>query len=399
MGITMADQSGAPVYRQTRFYLRTSLVNGRPSWVRTQPDASLWGAEQSLATPYFLYHFRQRDAAVVRAVAPTMDALYTTLWRNLGLPLSPIPRRLLINVSIEQPPGQATLAFEIRRPAATSAPTLNLMPGDPPTEPAEMPSVTVPSPALYLAPVALSDADLLAQSIALPLITHGLAQARQLYRIDAAWQPLMDGLYLWQVWDGDLPLSAWREAIVQWQYSELPTAKAAQTLPLPQRYQELCTAHKLWLHSPAQIYIPLVCAGAEREEGNWHMWRAGAPLTSLAQLDVPSPMPWGGGASSLVALPSYTNHPGQTVALATLIDYAVQTYGRESLPGLLAALGDADSWETLVPAVYGVSTAEFEVGWQDYLVSRYGIPIPLDAQTKLQVRSFPVSSKSWPESR
>ncbi len=44
------------------------------------------------------------------------------------------------------------------------------------------------------------------------------------------------------------------------------------------------------------------------------------------------------------------------------IDYAVAIHGRARLPLLVAALGHYDRWETLVPAVYGVSAAEFEGG-------------------------------------
>jgi hypothetical protein len=57
------------------------------------------------------------------------------------------------------------------------------------------------------------------------------------------------------------------------------------------------------------------------------------------------------------------------VALATLIEYAVATYGHERLPGLVAGLGQSESWGTLIPAVYGVSSAEFEAGWQAYLAA------------------------------
>lgn len=105
------------------------------------------------------------------------------------------------------------------------------------------------------------------------------------------------------------------------------------------------------------------------------MWRTSAPLITLAQLAVPSPKSWGGGASWLVGPPFYTNHPGQTVVLATLVEYAVHTYGRESLPGLLAALGDADRWETLIPVVFGVSATAFEADWQSYLAGQYGVPL------------------------
>jgi hypothetical protein len=58
-----------------------------------------------------------------------------------------------------------------------------------------------------------------------------------------------------------------------------------------------------------------------------------------------------------------------------LIDYAVTTYGREQLPMLVAGLGHYDRWETLIPAVYGVSAAEFEAGWQAYLLAHYGVPL------------------------
>ena len=63
---------------------------------------------------------------------------------------------------------------------------------------------------------------------------------------------------------------------------------------------------------------------------------------------------------------------GQSIALATLIDYAVITYGREHLPVLVASLSRYESWETLLPSVYGVSATEFEAGWQHYLGTRYG---------------------------
>lgn len=71
---------------------------------------------------------------------------------------------------------------------------------------------------------------------------------------------------------------------------------------------------------------------------------------------------------------SYAPHPGHTVALATLIEYAVITYGRERLPMLVAGLSQHAGWETLVPAVFNVSAAEFEAGWQAHLATSYGVP-------------------------
>jgi hypothetical protein len=37
-------------------------------------------------------------------------------------------------------------------------------------------------------------------------------------------------------------------------------------------------------------------------------------------------------------------------------------------------MGQSDSWDTLIPAVYSVSPAEFEAGWQTYLTAHYGVP-------------------------
>ncbi|MCE7989351.1 MAG: hypothetical protein DYG89_49995 [Caldilinea sp. CFX5] len=102
--VVMLDERGAPRYRQTRFYQHLSS-----GWQIMPPAATLWGEERTLTTPYFVYHFRQRDAAVVAAVAPQIDALYTSMWRNFGLPLDPMPERLVIDVRVTQPPGQATV--------------------------------------------------------------------------------------------------------------------------------------------------------------------------------------------------------------------------------------------------------------------------------------------------
>jgi hypothetical protein len=41
---------------------------------------------------------------------------------------------------------------------------------------------------------------------------------------------------------------------------------------------------------------------------------------------------------------------------------------------LVAGLGQYESWDTLLSAVYGVSAAEFEADWQAYLATRYGVP-------------------------
>lgn len=44
---------------------------------------------------------------------------------------------------------------------------------------------------------------------------------------------------------------------------------------------------------------------------------------------------------------------------------------RTALARWIAALGDHGDWESLVPAVFGVSAAGFEAGWQAYLADHY----------------------------
>lgn len=337
--VVLYTDHGAAAYRQTRFYRRTA-----GGWQPTVPDATLWGPERSLATPYFIYHFRQTDAPAVIAVAPQMDALYATMRRNFGLPIKPTPEKLLIEVSVTHPPGRATPWWLVRD------------------------RLIVPSPAVYWAPTELSDSELLAQSLALPLLAQVLAQADEQHHIGLTWQPLIGGLYLWQVWELDLPLAVWREEVVHWLYVDLPAAAPGATVVVPKRYQALCDAHKLWMSSPVQIEIPLLCLDWEWERLFFASRRPRGLFTRLDQL-----------AASVHDFDLAEAKPprGRSVALATLIEYTVAAYGRERLPALVAGLGQYDSWDTLIPAIYGVSPADFEAGWQAYLAAHYGVSLDI----------------------
>ncbi|HMN28184.1 MAG TPA: hypothetical protein PKE45_08520 [Caldilineaceae bacterium] len=359
MNVDAPALASAPARQEIRFYRRTDA-----GWLRTEPDAALWGAERGLETPYFIYYFRQNDAQAIVAVAPQIDALYTTLRRNFGLPVSPagLPGsfaddKLVIEVSVSQSPG--TIRFQPHHYAERF-----VWPD----------RWVVASPAVYLAPVELTDADLLMQSLALPLLTDGLRQASQRYAIGAAWQPLLEGLSLWQEWELNLPLSAWHDEVVRWQYTEWPPTRPGQRVVLPEHYSDLCARTKLWLSSPLEMNLPLVCAAQRWEYQYLAPWSVTDPLTRLDQL----------AASDSFVRPS-PRQPGETVALATLIEYAVATYGRERLPALVVSLGQYDRWETLIPAVYGVSAAEFEAGWQAYLAAHYGVA-PLLSQQATQAQ-------------
>ena len=57
----------------------------------------------------------------------------------------------------------------------------------------------------------------------------------------------------------------------------------------------------------------------------------------------------------------------------SVIEYALNRYGRTRLADLVMALNDYGSWVGLVPHLYDESAAEFETGWNQYLAERYGV--------------------------
>jgi hypothetical protein len=335
----LIGQRGAPLHRQTRFYHYTP-----DGWRQTTPEAALWGPERRLETPSFVFHFRQRDAAVVTAAAPQIEAIYHTMRQNFGLESMPDAQKLVIQVSVTQSPPLMQRWF--------AAPQ----------------QIIIPSPAFYLAPIKLKDTEVLIQALALPLIEYVSLQARKDHLIPTEWLTLESALRLWQMWDLELPLSAWRVEIVQWIYSDQPTNPPRQAGVLPPRYRELCADHRIWLLSPLQINVPLFCTDQDQDRGFFFWLEAFDPPMRLTQLAVPLDL--------VTALSGDIPSPGlpdQAVVLATLIEYAIATYGREHLPVLVASLDQYDSWATLLPAVFGVSAAEFEAGWQEYLATQYGV--------------------------
>lgn len=65
--------------------------------------------------------------------------------------------------------------------------------------------------------------------------------------------------------------------------------------------------------------------------------------------------------------PSLTAH----ATASPLIEYILETHGYAVVPALLDAFEDHESWETLAPAVFGISAGEFEEDWHAYLGQAY----------------------------
>lgn len=61
-------------------------------------------------------------------------------------------------------------------------------------------------------------------------------------------------------------------------------------------------------------------------------------------------------------------------ALATaepLVEFILATYGYAEVPALLDAFATHESWETLIPSVFGISAGEFQKNWHAYLRQTY----------------------------
>ena len=53
----------------------------------------------------------------------------------------------------------------------------------------------------------------------------------------------------------------------------------------------------------------------------------------------------------------------QAAGAEQLIEFIAVTYGLDSVPKLLQGFAKYDDWETLAPAVLGVSAGELEAAW------------------------------------
>jgi hypothetical protein len=315
--------------------------------VRTAPDAELWGAPHRLETRFFVFYFRQHDAPAVKSVAQQVDALYARMRGNLGLAALPLTEKAQLMIDPMQPPGEIESYLRYQR------------------------RLVVPSPALYLAPVELTDEEILTQGLTLALLESLLREANYVYNMHEAWQPLLGGWRLWQLWDANLSLGHWRTEVVKWLFVDLRMGAAHyHSTALPDHYSQLCAIHALWMVQPMEIGIPTWCQ--RMWNGHWYAppGLLQNPPVTLAALHVPAK---DYNYSALNSQSDNAYHPGSTVALATLIEYIVATWGHDHLPRFLAGLARYDSWETLVPAVFGISASEFEAGWQGHLARHYGV--------------------------
>lgn len=183
----------------------------------------------------------------------------------------------------------------------------------------------IPAPTLWSAPVDLSDAAILTELVIDALSDQLIQETRRQIKPKRQWLPMTAGVERWlsQYWGG----------------SRLPS----------QHNFEETEELRGWLAH----YRPLRLAD----------------LTAMPdQPSVPGDDFW--LPLGFTTREEYEAAQRVRVRVAqSVIAYAVTAYGHERLPLLLKAFGVHDTWETLIPAVFGVPVGQFEIGWQAYLHS------------------------------
>jgi hypothetical protein len=176
------------------------------------------------------------------------------------------------------------------------------------------------SPALLPLSAQISEGDALIQLVAGLLVNRDLDDALVASPPRCHWRNLVRGLHLWWLWEHD----------------RLPSqARYAMRSRLAYQIAHGAPPSLTWLDAG---HTPCSTGPIMREQ------------VAHATRDVAG------------------SHTADGVAPA-LVEYAMYAYGRDRIPALIEGMNRYDSWEELIPAVYGVSAADFEAGWQEWLTA------------------------------
>lgn len=321
---TQTDAQGQPyVVRQHQFYRPTQA-----GWERVPPDAELLGPRQTLTRGQLTFHYHAIDATAVETVAAPLNAAYVDLRRDYGLTAAPHPVTVDLTAA-EQPYRDGCFWHE---------------------------RLCVASPALTPLPSFVAESEALSLWTLRALAAHARGEALQDPPLRPGWQFTSSGLTALQVRRHSERLAAWHGDLARWLYGIEGRTPPPDADQLAQELVELCRTHQVTAY-------PSFFAGITHT----HLCTR-PPIWDLKRLlRIPAPqrldalhMP---DVDLTGAAPSWL----QELAFGTLLDYVTATYGREGIAGLIEGFRQYDTWHALVPAVFGVSAAEFEQGWQAYL--------------------------------
>jgi hypothetical protein len=275
--------------------------------------------------------------------------VYEKLRHDLGAPITVATEKITVEFVTDKPPEGYRFSFAKR-------------------------TITLPSPVILSVPVEITAATVLYEPVVYPLAKLAVLETIDQYSLDWKvvvwlWRSLIDALPLWAVWENAGPLAAQRADVVRWLYQNAIANERDTLKAVPDSYLGLCCSYRIWRLSPELMFIPLTCTPVD--ENQQLTPRCPSMPIRIAELCC-----WLIKPDALSSINPEAESVGGVVAMETIIEYVVATYGRESLPHLIAALGDHSSWNSLIPAVFDISADEFEAGWQSYLAHRYDTSPP-----------------------
>jgi hypothetical protein len=332
--VNYPEEGAMRAYREMRFFEKSA-----DQWRRIDPVPTLLGPQKTLRIAHFVIHFAAVDANIVYATAPNLERLYAKFAGDFGLPVL-----------------DATSPYSVELATTGAHPSFNRV--------VSGRSIVVTSPSLLSSPVEISEEELLYQSLIYPLASQVVDEIVESY--DAEWQSrfsrrtqLPRALALWELWGEQGALADGRVEVVQWLFRD--AQEGAQGPLLPDHYERLCRTFHIWGMLPWDVSIPLACTASDKQRFVDTVHFSTLPESVQAQL-------YRGQEKGLFA--GVFDDIGQC---ETLIEYVAANYGREKLPLFIAALGEHDSTESLIPALFGVAPAEFQAGWHAYVEQRYHV--------------------------
>jgi hypothetical protein len=319
-----SDPNGA-IYTMRR---RTFYRESEDGWARIEPDQAILGSLQQYETAFFTFVHYNIDAASVQAVSADLDALYASVRQDYGLPTAGVHMTILLS---NDWPREAD---GCRKPN----------------------QLGIQSPALALLPPELSESDALHLWLLTALVYHARDQAIRVGQFHYNWSYAAAILPHMQIRQHSAPLSAWYSEFTEWLYSVDKRTPKPDEETLKQELAELCTRDEFVSRERLVILLASIgqCSIASVHDMRYlAMHKPPDQLSQFFLLD-----------AEMMITEHYWMH---TLAFETLLNYMVATYGRDKLPELIEGFRHYDSWETLVPEVFGISAEEFERGWQEHL--------------------------------
>jgi hypothetical protein len=316
-----ADGQAATV-RERLFFRPTAT-----GWVRVAPQQTLLSVTTVCCT--ITYH--RLDAAAVTAATAGLDALYAELRRDYALP----PAAERITIALRAAPPYPMACYRGGQ-------------------------ICVASPALTALPVEITEAEALQIWLVRALAYQVRREAMAIAPLWPAWHYAAGALTRLTLRRHSPRVAAWEADLTAWLYG---SAAVADGQALAQTLQDLCAAHR-----------PL--AQLPQLDGATSIHLCTTPPDWVSPDPPPTHLyePILGDKELAVAQVSWQG----AVGFQTVLDYTIATYGRQVLPELVAGFRRYDTWAELIPAVFGVSAAKFEAGWQRYLAAQYGATIAVE---------------------